>query len=128
MTTNANDLDQVMIRLKQGIADKDRVKADDNSANADTDRQNAYSNAVTHAEQIISGTLNANVDPRQVAQALQQTARARGDLSDNHNLQAARDNTNTTIDQLPDLSQTQKAALKDQVSHAGPVASASAAE
>ncbi|MBR9094820.1 hyperosmolarity resistance protein Ebh, partial [Staphylococcus aureus] len=116
--TNAQDLNQAMTQLKQGIADKDQTKANGNFVNADTDKQNAYNNAVAHAEQIISGTPNANVDPQQVAQALQQVTQAKGDLNGNHNLQVAKDNANTAIDQLPNLNQTQKTALKDQVSHA----------
>ncbi|MBR8935441.1 hyperosmolarity resistance protein Ebh, partial [Staphylococcus aureus] len=116
--TNANDLNQAMTQLKQGIADKDQTKANGNFVNADTDKQNAYNNAVAHAEQIISGTPNANVDPQQVAQALQQVTQAKGDLNGNHNLQVAKDNANTAIDQLPNLNQPQKTALKDQVSHA----------
>ncbi len=114
----AQDLNQAMTQLKQGIADKDQTKANGNFVNADTDKQNAYNNAVAHAEQIVSGTPNANVDPQQVAQALQQVTQAKGDLNGNHNLQVAKDNANTAIDQLPNLNQTQKTALKDQVSHA----------
>ncbi|SBE98782.1 cell wall associated fibronectin-binding protein [Staphylococcus aureus] len=114
----AQDLNQAMTQLKQGIADKDQTKANGNFINADTDKQNAYNNAVAHAEQIISGTPNANVDPQQVAQALQQVTQAKGDLNGNHNLQVAKDNANTAINQLPNLNQPQKTALKDQVSHA----------
>lgn len=104
----AQDLNQAMTQLKQGIADKDQTKANGNFVNADTDKQNAYNNAVAHAEQIISGTPNANVDPQQVAQALQQVNQAKGDLNGNHNLQVAKDNANTAIDQLPNLNQPQK--------------------
>ncbi len=114
----AQDLNQAMTQLKQGIADKDQTKANGNFVNADTDKQNAYNNAVAHAEQIISGTPNANVDPQQVAQALQQVNQAKGDLNGNHNLQVAKDNANTAIDQLPNLNQPQKTALKDQVTAA----------
>lgn len=114
----AQDLNQAMTQLKQGIADKDQTKANGNFVNADTEKQNAYNNAVAHAEQIISGTPNANVDPQQVAQALQQVTQAKDDLNGNHNLQVAKDNANTAIDQLPNLNQPQKTALKDQVSHA----------
>ena len=114
----ATTLNDAMTQLKQGIADKDQTKANGNFVNADTDKQNAYNNAVAHAEQIISGTPNANVDPQQVAQALQQVTQAKGDLNGNHNLQVAKDNANTAIDQLPNLNQPQKTALKDQVSHA----------
>ncbi len=115
---SATTLNDAMTQLKQGIADKDQTKANGNFVNADTDKQNAYNNAVAHAEQIISGTPNANVDPQQVAQALQQVTQAKGDLNGNHNLQVAKDNANTAINQLPNLNQPQKTALKDQVSHA----------
>ena len=47
-------------------------------------------------------------DPQQVAQALQQVTQAKGDLNGNHNLQVAKDNANTAIDQLPNLNQPQK--------------------
>ncbi|MBE2142418.1 GA module-containing protein, partial [Staphylococcus argenteus] len=115
----AQDLNQAMTQLKQGIADKDQTKANGNFVNADPDKQNAYNNAVAHAEQIISGTPNANVDPQQVAQALQQVTQAKGDLNGNHNLQVAKDNANTAINQLPNLNQPQKNALKEQVTQSG---------
>ncbi len=114
----ATTLNDAMTQLKQGIANKAQIKGSENYHDADTDKQNAYNNAVAHAEQIISGTPNANVDPQQVAQALQQVTQAKGDLNGNHNLQVAKDNANTAIDQLPNLNQPQKTALKDQVSHA----------
>ncbi|GBU97113.1 extracellular matrix binding protein [Staphylococcus aureus] len=96
----AQDLNQAMTQLKQGIADKDQTKANGNFVNADTDKQNAYNNAVAHAEQIISGTPNANVDPQQVAQALQQVNQAKGDLNGNHNLQVAKDNAANQAQQI----------------------------
>ncbi|MGU3127160.1 hypothetical protein ACVXZZ_14890 [Staphylococcus aureus] len=77
----AQDLNQAMTQSKQGIADKDQTKANGNFVNADTDKQNAYNNAVAHAEQIISGTPNANAQSQQVAQALQQVTQAKGDLN-----------------------------------------------
>ncbi|KMS36611.1 hypothetical protein FE74_14465 [Staphylococcus aureus] len=46
------------------------------------------------------------MDPQQVAQALQQVNQAKGDLNGNHNLQVAKDNANTAIDQLPNLNTT----------------------
>ncbi|WP_460898836.1 hypothetical protein, partial [Staphylococcus aureus] len=40
---------------------------------------NAYTNAVAHAEQVMSGTTNGNVCPQQVDQAGQQVTQAKGD-------------------------------------------------
>ena len=45
-----------MSALKQGIADKDQTIADGNYTNANPDKQQAYSEAINHAEQIINGT------------------------------------------------------------------------
>nr|WP_242509031.1 hypothetical protein [Staphylococcus condimenti] len=39
----------------------------------------------------MSGTPNANVEPQQVAQAIQQVNQAKGDLNGNQNLQVAKD-------------------------------------
>ncbi|MDN9006704.1 hypothetical protein Q0P47_14155, partial [Staphylococcus aureus] len=47
-----------------------------------------------------------------------QLNQAKGDINGNHNLQVAKDNANTANDQLPNLNQPQKTAIKDQVSHA----------
>lgn len=115
---NAQNLNNAMTNLSNALQDKTETLNSINFTDADKAKQNAYNNAVAHAEQIISGTPNANVDPQQVAQALQQVTQAKGDLNGNHNLQVAKDNANTAIDQLPNLNQPQKTALKDQVSHA----------
>ncbi len=43
-----------MGNLKQGIANKDTVKASENYHDADADKQTAYTNAVSQAEGIIN--------------------------------------------------------------------------
>lgn len=45
-----------MGNLKQGIANKDTVKASENYHDADADKQTAYTNAVSQAEGIINQT------------------------------------------------------------------------
>lgn len=114
--TNLGTLNHLNDAQKQALTTQ--VEQAPDIATVNNVKQNAYNKAVAHAEQIISGTPNANVDPQQVAQALQQVTQAKGDLNGNHNLQVAKDNANTAIDQLPNLNQPQKTALKDQVSHA----------
>ena len=120
-TTSA--LDQAMSALKQGIADKDQTIADGNYTNANPDKQQAYSDAIHHAEQIINGTPNAIVDPQTVTNALQQVDQTKGDLNGNDNLHDAQQQASTMIDGLPNLNPAQKAALKEQVNQAGLVPS-----
>ncbi|ENI48690.1 hypothetical protein SW1_00845 [Staphylococcus aureus HIF003_B2N-C] len=114
----AQDLNQAMTQLKQGIADKDQTKANGNFVNADTDKQNAYNNAVAHAEQIISGTPNANVDPQQVAQALQQVNQAKDALNGDEKLAQAKQEALANLDTLRDLNQPQRDALRNQINQA----------
>ncbi|WP_423156901.1 hyperosmolarity resistance protein Ebh [Staphylococcus warneri] len=110
-----SNLDQAMSALKQGIADKDQTIADGNYTNANPDKQQAYSEAINHAEQIINGTPNAIVDPQAITNALHQVDQTKGDLNGNDNLHDAQQNASTLIDGLPNLNPAQKAALKEQV-------------
>ncbi|HEK6286323.1 TPA: GA module-containing protein [Staphylococcus aureus] len=114
----AQDLNQAMTQLKQGIADKDQTKANGNFVNADTDKQNAYNNAVAHAEQIISGTPNANVDPQQVAQALQQVNQAKDNLHGDQKLADDKQHAVTDLNQLNGLNNPQRQALESQINNA----------
>ncbi len=59
-----------MTQLKQGIADKEQTKADGNFVNADSDKQNAYNQAVAKAEALISGTPDVVVTPSEITAAL----------------------------------------------------------
>ncbi|MEZ2081931.1 hypothetical protein QUC35_17440, partial [Staphylococcus aureus] len=59
----AQELNNAMTQLKQGIADKEQTKADGNFVNADSDKQNAYNQAVAKAEALISGTPDVVVTP-----------------------------------------------------------------
>ncbi|MEU0601678.1 hypothetical protein ABZ484_26060 [Streptomyces sp. NPDC006393] len=85
-----SNLDQAMSALKQGIADKDQTIADGNYTNANPDKQQAYSEAINHAEQIINGTPNAIVDPQAITNALHQVDQTKGDLNGNDNTSPAR--------------------------------------
>ncbi len=44
--------------MKQGIADKAQIKGSENYHDADTDKQTAYDNAVTKAEELLKQTTN----------------------------------------------------------------------
>ncbi len=118
----AQDLNQAMTQLKQGVADKDQTKANGNFVNADTEKQNAYNNAVAHAEQIISGTPNANVDPQQVAQALQQVTDAKNGLNGEAKLATEKQNAKDAVNAMTHLNDAQKQALNGQIDQSPEIA------
>ncbi len=55
---NAGTLNQAMNQLRQSIASKDATKSSEDYQDANADLQNAYNDAVTNAEGIISATNN----------------------------------------------------------------------
>ena len=59
---NAQNVNTAMGNLKQGIANKDTVKASENYHDADADKQTAYTNAVSQAEGIINQTTNPTLN------------------------------------------------------------------
>lgn len=76
----AQELNNAMTQLKQGIADKEQTKADGNFVNADPDKQNAYKQAVAKAEALISGTPDVVVTPSEITAALNKVTQAKNDL------------------------------------------------
>ncbi|HDZ5475902.1 TPA: GA module-containing protein, partial [Staphylococcus aureus] len=82
----AQELNNAMTQLKQGIADKEQTKADGNFVNADSDKQNAYNQAVAKAEALISGTPDVVVTPSEITAALNKVTQAKNDLNGNTNL------------------------------------------
>ena len=73
----AQELNNAMTQLKQGIADKEQTKADGNFVNADPDKQNAYKQAVAKAEALISGTPDVVVTPSEITAALNKVTQAK---------------------------------------------------
>lgn len=49
-----------MTQLKQGIANKAQIKGSENYHDADTDKQTAYDNAVTKAEELLKQNNKSN--------------------------------------------------------------------
>ncbi len=68
--TKAEQLDQAMERLINGIQDKDQVKQSVNFTDADPEKQTAYNNAVTAAENIINDKMVPMRTDAQVEAAL----------------------------------------------------------
>ncbi len=114
----AQELNNAMTQLKQGIADKEQTKADGNFVNADPDKQNAYNQAVAKAEALISGTPDVVVTPSEITAALNKVTQAKNDLNGNTNLATAKQNVQHAIDQLPNLNQAQRDEYNKQITQA----------
>lgn len=114
----AQELNNAMTQLKQGIADKEQTKADGNFVNADPDKQNAYNQAVAKAEALISGTPDVVVTPSEITAALNKVTQAKNDLNGNTNLATAKQNVQHAIDQLPNLNQAQRDEYSKQITQA----------
>ena len=107
-----------MTQLKQSIADKDQTKADGNFTNADTDKQTAYNNAVTQAQQLIDGAPNVVVTPSEITDALNHVNQTKDELNGNTNLANAKQTVTNAIDQLPNLNQAQRDEYNKQITQA----------
>ncbi|WP_256084734.1 hypothetical protein, partial [Staphylococcus aureus] len=114
----AQELNNAMTQLKQGIADKEQTKADGNFVNADLDKQNAYNQAVAKAEALISATPDVVVTPSEITAALNKVTQAKNDLNGNTNLATAKQNVQHAIDQLPNLNQAQRDEYSKQITQA----------
>ncbi len=114
----AQELNNAMTQLKQGIADKEQTKADGNFVNADPDKQNAYNQAVAKDEALISGTPDVVVTPSEITVALNKVTKAKNDLNGNTNLATAKQNVQQAIDQLPNLNQAQRDEYNKQITQA----------
>ncbi len=114
----AQELNNAMTQLKQGIADKEQTKADGNFVNADPDKQNAYNQAVAKAEALISATPDVVVTPSEITAALNKVTQAKNDLNGNTNLATAKQNVQHAIDQLPNLNQAQRDEYSKQITQA----------
>ncbi|MBW0972411.1 GA module-containing protein, partial [Pseudomonas aeruginosa] len=87
---NAQNLNTAMGNLKQAIADKDATKATVNFTDADEAKRNAYTNAVTQAEQILNKAQGPNTAKDGVETALENVQRAKNELNGNQNVANAK--------------------------------------
>ena len=112
--------------LNQAIKDKDDIKSNVNYTDADPANQEAYNNAISNAEHILSKTNGNNATQTEVAEAIQAVKRAKDALNGNTNVQNAKIQATDTINNSNDLNQAQKDALKQQVADATTVADVNA--
>ncbi|ORN73305.1 hypothetical protein B8A16_03095, partial [Staphylococcus aureus] len=118
----ATTLNDAMTQLKQGIANKAQIKGSENYHDADTDKQTAYDNAVTKAEELLKQTTNPTMDPNTIQQALTKVNDTNQALNGNQKLADAKQDAKTTLGTLDHLNDAQKQALTTQVEQAPDIA------
>lgn len=109
--TKAEQLDQAMERLINGIQDKDQVKQSVNFTDADPEKQTAYNNAVTAAENIINQANGTNANQSQVEAALSTVTTTKQALNGDRKVTDAKNNANQTLSTLDNLNNAQKVLL-----------------
>ncbi len=111
-----------MTQLKQGIANKDAVKASENYHDADADKQTAYTNAVSQAEGIINQTTNPTLNPDEITRALTQVTDAKNGLNGEAKLATEKQNAKDAVSGMTHLNDAQKQALKGQIDRSPEIA------
>nr|WP_263421897.1 DUF1542 domain-containing protein [Staphylococcus aureus] len=120
--TKAEQLDQAMERLINGIQDKDQVKQSVNFTDADPEKQTAYNNAVTAAENIINQANGTNANQSQVEAALSTVTTTKQALNGDRKVTDAKNNANQTLSTLDNLNNVQKGAVTGNINQAHTVA------
>ncbi|MCP8604917.1 hypothetical protein NMF36_20525, partial [Acinetobacter baumannii] len=118
LVDQATQLNQSMDQLQQAVNEHANVEQTIDYTQADSDKQNAYKQAIADAENV----LKQNANKQQVDQALQNILNAKQALNGNANVQHAKDEATALINSSNDLNQAQKDALKQQVQNATTVA------
>lgn len=119
---NADALNTAMTNLKNGIQDQNTIKQGVNFTDADEAKRNAYTNAVTQAEQILNKAQGPNTAKDNVETALQNVQRAKSELNGNQNVANAKTTAKNALNNLTSINNAQKAALKSQIEGATTVA------
>ncbi len=119
---NADALNTAMTNLKNGIQNQNTIKQGVNFTDADEAKRNAYTNAVTQAEQILNKAQGPNTAKDGVETALQNVQRAKNDLNGNQNVANAKTTAKNALNNLTSINNAQKEALKSQIDSATTVA------
>ncbi|CAC5597409.1 Erythrocyte membrane binding protein [Staphylococcus aureus] len=109
---NADALNTAMTNLKNGIQDQNTIKQGVNFTDADEAKRNAYTNAVTQAEQILNKVQGPNTAKDNVESALQNVQRAKNDLNGNQNVANAKTTAKNALNNLTSINNAQNEALK----------------
>ncbi|MDU7765404.1 MAG: hypothetical protein E7J95_10980, partial [Staphylococcus sp.] len=110
-----NQLNIAMQALRNSVNDVNNVKANSNYINEDNGPKEAYNQAVTHAQTLINAQSNPEMSRDVVNQKTQAVDTAHQNLNGQQKLEQARNSANTEINDLPNLTNDQKAKEKELV-------------
>ena len=119
---NATNIDNAMANLQQAIANKDEVKRSEDYVDADTNKQSAYNQAVTNAENINKQTANPTMNISDINQATTQVTTTKDALNGDEKLEKAKQRAVTTLNTLTHLNNAQKADITSNINKAPNIA------
>ncbi len=111
LVDQATQLNQSMDQLQQGINEHANVEQTVDYTQADSDKQNAYKQAIADAENV----LKQNANKQQVDQALQNILNAKQALNGDERVALAKTNGKHDIDQLNALNNAQQDGFKGRI-------------
>ena len=114
----AQNVNDAMHNLKQGIANKNDILGSENYHDADPDKQTAYQDAIRQAESIINQTVDPTLNPDDITQALTQVNQAKDNLNGDTKLTTKKQNATNDVNGMTHLNDAQKQALTTQIEHA----------
>ncbi|MEJ7442845.1 hypothetical protein WL555_12370, partial [Staphylococcus warneri] len=114
----AENLNNAMTALSNGLQDKTEILGNINYTDADQDKKDAYNAAIAHAENILDKANGGNVPQTEVEQALTQLQETANDLNGNQRVADAKAQAKTDIDQLTHLNNEQQTAIKQNIDNA----------
>lgn len=114
----AKVLNQAMRELKQSIADKNDTLNSNNYINEDPEKKLAYDNAVSKAEQLLNQQNDPTMNPSEISAATQKVKETKAALHGADKLTQSQNESNDTINHLPNLNDKQKQALNNLINQA----------
>ena len=114
----AKPLDTAMKKLRDSIADANDIKQTSNYINEVPSIQNAYDNAVDHAQQIINQTSNPTMDPLVIERDTSNVQTTKNNLHGERVLNDDKRTQTYAVNHLDNLNQAQKEALTHEIQQA----------
>ena len=114
----AKPLDTAMKKLRDSIADANDIKQTSNYINEVPSIQNAYDNAVDHAQQIINQTSNPTMDPLVIERDTSNVQTTKNNLHGERVLNDDKRTQTYAVNHLDNLNQAQKETLTHEIQQA----------
>ncbi len=128
VSNTATQLNQAMAKLQQGINDNNDVLQSVDYTDADPTNQQAYTNAVTQANAILSKDQGTNADITQVQAALNQVTTAKNALNGEEKVAQAKEAAKQALATYNHLNTAQTNAATEQITNATTLAQVAQAQ